>query len=248
MAYDDAVAKGAMALFGEKYAEEVRVLSMGEGYSVELCGGTHVQRTGDIGAFKIQLETGIASGVRRIEALTGQAAVDYNRTLEDRLLAASEQLKTNPLELTDRIVQVVIDNKALSKELESLSQKMAVAQSSDLSESMMDINGVAFLAAKIDADSKTVMQTLDTLRSKAPNNSVFVLANVQGGKVGLVVAVSKDLSARLSAPELLNAVGSLVGAKGGGRPDLARAGGGDNPAGIDALLEQSKSWVVEHLN
>jgi alanyl-tRNA synthetase len=248
MTYDDAVAKGAMALFGEKYADEVRVLSMGEGYSVELCGGTHVQRTGDIGAFKIQLETGIASGVRRIEALTGQAAVDYNRTLEDRLLAASEQLKTNPLELTDRIVQVVNDNKALSKELESLSQKMAVAQSSDLSESMMDINGVAFLAAKIDSDSKTVMQTLDTLRSKAPNNSVFVLANVQGGKVGLVVAVSKDLNPGLSAPELLNAVGPLVGAKGGGRPDLARAGGGDNPAGIDALLEQSKSWVVEHLN
>ena len=248
MTYDDAVAKGAMALFGEKYADEVRVLSMGEGYSVELCGGTHVQRTGDIGAFKIQLETGIASGVRRIEALTGQAAVDYNRTLEERLLAASEQLKTNPLELTDRIVQVVNDNKALSKELESLSQKVAVAQSSDLSESMIDINGVAFLAAKIDSDSKTVMQTLDTLRSKAPNNSVFVLANVQGGKVGLVVAVSKDLSLRLSAPELLNAVGSLVGAKGGGRPDLARAGGGDNPAGIDALLEQSKSWVVEHLN
>jgi alanyl-tRNA synthetase len=248
MTYDDAVAKGAMALFGEKYADEVRVLSMGEGYSVELCGGTHVQRTGDIGAFKIQLETGIASGVRRIEALTGQAAVDYNRTLEDRLLAASEQLKTNPLELTDRIVQVVNDNKALSKELESLSQKMAVAQSSDLSESMMDINGVAFLAAKIDSDSKTVMQTLDTLRSKAPNNSVFVLANVQGGKVGLVVAVSKDLNPGLSAPELLNAVGPLVGAKGGGRPDLARAGGGDNPAGIDALLEQSKSWLVEHLN
>ena len=248
MTYDDAVAKGAMALFGEKYADEVRVLSMGEGYSVELCGGTHVQRTGDIGAFKIQLETGIASGVRRIEALTGQAAVDYNRTLEDRLLAASEQLKTNPLELTDRIVQVVNDNKALSKELESLSQKMAVAQSSDLSESMMDINGVAFLAAKIDSDSKTVMQTLDTLRSKAPNNSVFVLTNVQGGKVGLVVAVSKDLNPGLSAPELLNAVGPLVGAKGGGRPDLARAGGGDNPAGIDALLEQSKSWVVEHLN
>ena len=248
MTYDDAVAKGAMALFGEKYADEVRVLSMGEGYSVELCGGTHVQRTGDIGAFKIQLETGIASGVRRIEALTGQAAVDYNRTLEDRLLAASEQLKTNPLELTDRIAQVVNDNKALSKELESLSQKMAVAQSSDLSESMMDINGVAFLAAKIDSDSKTVMQTLDTLRSKAPNNSVFVLTNVQGGKVGLVVAVSKDLNPGLSAPELLNAVGPLVGAKGGGRPDLARAGGGDNPAGIDALLEQSKSWVVEHLN
>ncbi|NCF32015.1 MAG: alanine--tRNA ligase, partial [Proteobacteria bacterium] len=248
MAYDDAVAKGAMALFGEKYADEVRVLSMGEGYSVELCGGTHVQRTGDIGAFKIQLETGIAAGVRRIEALTGQAAVDYNRALEDRLLAVSEQLKTNPLELTDRIVQIVNDNKALSKALESLSQKMAVAQSSDLSESMMDINGVVFLAAKIDADSKTVMQTLDTLRSKAPNNSVFVLANVQGGKVGLVVAVSKDLNPGLSAPELLNAVGSLVGAKGGGRPDLARAGGGDNPAGIDALLEQSKSWVVEHLN
>ena len=118
MTYDDAVAKGAMALFGEKYADEVRVLSMGEGYSVELCGGTHVQRTGDIGAFKIQLETGIASGVRRIEALTGQAAVDYSRTIEDRLLAASEQLKTNPIELTDRIVQVVNDNKALSKELE----------------------------------------------------------------------------------------------------------------------------------
>ena len=248
MSYDDAVAKGAMALFGEKYADEVRVLSMGGGYSVELCGGTHVQRTGDIGAFKIQLETGIASGVRRIEAVTGQAAVAHNRVLEDRLLSASEHLKTNPSELTERILQVVNDNKALAKEIESLSQKMAAAQSSDLGESILDINGVAFLAAKIEADSKTVMQTLDTLRSQAAKDSVFVLANVQGGKVGLVVAVSKALSERLSAPELLNAIGPLVGAKGGGRPDLARAGGGDNPAGIEQLIAASKNWVTEQLN
>ena len=248
MSYDDAVANGAMALFGEKYADEVRVLSMGSGYSVELCGGTHVQRTGDIGAFKIQLETGIAAGVRRIEAVTGQAAVAHNRALEDCLLSASEQLKTNPAELTERILQVVNDNRALVKEIESLSQKVAAAQSSGLSESILDINGVAFLAAKIEADSKTVMQTLDTLRSKAAQDSVFVLANVQGGKVGVVVAVSKALSDRLAAPELINAIGPLVGAKGGGRPDLARAGGGDNPAGIEQLIAVSKDWVTEQLS
>lgn len=248
MPYDDAVASGAMALFGEKYEDEVRVLTMGDGYSVELCGGTHVARTGDIGAFKIQLETGIAAGVRRIEAVTGQAAVAYNRLQEDRLLAASEQLKTNPLELSDRIIQVIGENKAFAREIESLGQKIAAAQGSDLGESILDINGVAFLAAKIDADSKTLMQTLDTLRAKASNDSVFVLANEQGGKVGLVVAVSKALSARLAAPELLNAVGHLVGAKGGGRADLARAGGGNNPAGIDELITASKEWVAEQLH
>ena len=157
-------------------------------------------------------------------------------------------MKTNPAELTQRILQVVNDNRALVKEIESLSQKVAAAQSSDLSESILDINGVAFLAAKIEADSKTVMQTLDTLRSKAAQDSVFVLANVQGGKVGVVVAVSKALSDRLAAPELINAIGPLVGAKGGGRPDLARAGGGDNPAGIEQLIAVSKDWVTEQLS
>ena len=248
MSYEDAVAGGAMALFGEKYADQVRVLNMGSGYSVELCGGTHVQRTGDIGGFKIQLETGIAAGVRRIEAVTGQAAVDHSRLLEERLFMASEQLKTNPAELVDRIVHVVGENKALVKEIEALNQKVATAQSSDLGDAIEMINGVAVLVAAVQGDSKTVMQTLDTLRSKTPENSVFVLANIAGGKVGLVVAVSKELSARIPAPDLLNSIGHLVGAKGGGRPDLARAGGGSNPDGIEALLVAAKEWLQEQLS
>ena len=248
MPFEEAVASGAMALFGEKYADEVRVLTMGSGYSVELCGGTHVQRTGDIGSFKIQFETGIAAGVRRIEAVTGQAAVDHARALEQRLFMASEQLKTNPAELVDRILHVVGENKALAKEIEALNQKVATAQSSDLGAAMEDINGVAVLVASVQGDSKTVMQTLDTLRSKTADDSVFVLANVAGGKVGLVVAVSKALSARIAAPDLLNSIGPLVGAKGGGRPDLARAGGGNNPDGIEALISAAKEWLQERLN
>ena len=248
MPFKEAVASGAMALFGEKYADEVRVVSMGGDYSVELCGGTHVAHTGEIGAFKIQFETGIAAGVRRIEAVSGQAAVDHLRLLEDRMLMASEQLKTNPGELVDRIMQVVSENKSLAKEIDALSKKAAAAQSSDLSGSIEEINGVSVLAAMVQGDSKAMMQTLDTLRSKTPHNSVFVLANVHDDKVGLVVAVSKELSTRIAAPDLLNSVGSLVGAKGGGRPDLARAGGGDNPDGIESLLVTAKQWVHEQLS
>jgi alanyl-tRNA synthetase len=248
MPFKEAVASGAMALFGEKYADEVRVVSMGGDYSMELCGGTHVARTGEIGAFKIQFETGIAAGVRRIEAVSGQAAVDHLRLLEDRMLMASEQLKTNPGELVDRIMQVVSENKSLAKEIDALSKKAAAAQSSDLSGSIEEINGVAVLVAMVQGDSKAVMQTLDTLRSKTPHNSVFVLANVHDGKVGLVVAVGKELSTRIAAPDLLNSVGPLVGAKGGGRSDLARAGGGNNPDGIESLLVAAKEWIHEQLS
>ncbi len=248
MPYKEAVASGAMALFGEKYADEVRVVSMGGDYSVELCGGTHVARTGEIGAFKIQFETGIAAGVRRIEAVSGQAAVSHLRLLEDRMLMASEQLKTNPAELVDRITNLVGENKSLAKEIAALSQKVAAAQSSDLSGSIDDINGVSVLAATVNGDSKAVMQTLDTLRSKTPDNSIFVLANTHDGKVGLVVAVSKDLNARIAAPDLLNEIGPLVGAKGGGRADLARAGGGNNPDGVEPLLAAAKQWIRERLS
>ena len=248
MPYKEAVASGAMALFGEKYADEVRVVSMGGDYSVELCGGTHVARTGEIGAFKIQFETGIAAGVRRIEAVSGQAAVSHLRLLEDRMLMASEQLKTNPAELVDRITHLVGENKSLAKEIAALSQKVAAAQSSDLSGSIDDINGVSVLAATVNGDSKAVMQTLDTLRSKTPDNSIFVLANTHDGKVGLVVAVSKDLNARIAAPDLLNEIGPLVGAKGGGRADLARAGGGNNPDGVEPLLAAAKQWIRERLS
>ena len=160
---------------------------------------------------------------------------------------ASEQLKTNPAELVDRILHVVGENKALAKEIEALNQKVATAQSGDLGR-RQDINGVAVLVASVQGDNKTVMQTLDTLRSKTADDSVFVLANVAGGKVGLVVAVSKALSERIAAPDLLNSIGPLVGAKGGGRPDLARAGGGNNPDGIEVLIAAAKEWLRERLN
>ena len=247
LSFDDAVERGAMALFGEKYGDEVRVLSMGGNYSVELCGGTHVSRTGDIGLFKIQLESGIAAGIRRIEAVSGEGALAAVSENDSLIASIGHTLKVGASEINARIAQILAENKALNREVEQLGQQIAASKSSDLGSEVEQIKGVDFIAAHVDGDNKAMMQTLDTLRSQLSANSVIVLAQVAGGKVGMVVSVSKSITEKIKAPELLSAVAEHVGAKGGGRPDLARAGGGTNPDGVKQALADAQVWVRDRL-
>ena len=247
LSFDDAVERGAMALFGEKYGDEVRVLSMGDSYSVELCGGTHVSRTGDIGLFKIQLESGIASGIRRIEAVSGRGALNAVAENDSLIAYIVNTLKVGTSEINSRIAQILAENKALGRQVEQLGQQIAASKSSDLGSEVEQINGVDFIAAHVDGDNKAMMQTLDTLRSQLSADSVIVLAQVDGGKVSMVVSVSKSITEKIKAPELLSAVAEQVGAKGGGRPDLARAGGGTNPDGVTQALANAQAWVRDRL-
>lgn len=247
LSFDDAVERGAMALFGEKYGDEVRVLSMGGSYSVELCGGTHVSRTGDIGLFKIQLESGIAAGIRRIEAVSGEGALAVVSENDNLIASIGHTLKVGVSEINSRIIQILAENKALSREVEQLGQKIAASKSSDLGGQVERVNGVDFIAAHVEGDNKAMMQTLDTLRSQLSEDSVIVLAQVASGKVGLVVSVSKSITEKIKAPELLSAIAAQVGAKGGGRPDLARAGGGTNPDGVMQALADAHIWVRDRL-
>ncbi len=247
LSFDDAVERGAMALFGEKYGDEVRVLSMGGSYSVELCGGTHVSRTGDIGLFKIQLESGIAAGIRRIEAVSGEGALAVVSENDNLIASIGHTLKVGVSEINSRIIQILAENKALSREVEQLGQKIAASKSSDLGGQVERVNGVDFIAAHVEGDNKAMMQTLDTLRSQLSEDSVIVLAQVASGKVGMVVSVSKSITEKIKAPELLSAIAAQVGAKGGGRPDLARAGGGTNPDGVMQALADAHIWVRDRL-
>ena len=247
LSFDDAVERGAMALFGEKYGDEVRVLSMGGSYSVELCGGTHVSRTGDIGLFKIQLESGIAAGIRRIEAVSGEGALAVVSENDNLIASIGHTLKVGVSEINSRIIQILAENKALSREVEQLGQKIAASKSSDLGGQVERVNGVDFIAAHVEGDNKAMMQTLDTLRSQLSEDSVIVLAQVASGRVGMVVSVSKSITEKIKAPELLSAIAAQVGAKGGGRPDLARAGGGTNPDGVMQALADAHIWVRDRL-
>lgn len=247
LSYDDAVGRGATALFGEKYGDQVRVLSMGQGFSMELCGGTHVQRTGDIGYFRIISEAGIAAGIRRVEAVTGSAAMQAVQQDQALLADISQTLKVNRRELSNKLQQVVSENRSLARQVEQLGQQLAANKSSDLGQSVVDIHGVSFLAAQVDGDNKAMMQTLDTVRSQLQGESVVVLASAEGDKVGMVAAISKDLAQGTSAAELMKSIAPIVGAKGGGRADLARAGGGDQAASIPEALEAARSWLESHL-
>ncbi|XOV82041.1 MAG: alanine--tRNA ligase [bacterium] len=246
MSYDEAVGKGAMALFGEKYADQVRVLTMGGGYSVELCGGTHVQRTGDIGLFKITAETGIAAGIRRIEAVTGQGALALIRQTDQILERLSQLLKAGRGELFDRVHNTLAENRQLQKQLSDVSQKMAANQGTDLVAKAVDLHGVKFLASEVEGDNKAMMQTLDTLRSQL-GDCVVVLAHVDNGKVGAVVGVSRQVVDKVTAPDVMAQFGPFVGAKGGGRPDLARAGGGTRPSGLAEAFAAAQTFVAERL-
>ena len=235
---------GAMMLFGEKYGDEVRVLDIGS--SRELCGGTHVQRTGDIGLFKIVSESGVAAGVRRVEAVTGDNALAYLQSLEGTVAHLAGALKSAPNEVPARLTQVLDQVRALEKELTSLKGKLASAQGDDLLSKAVDVNGLKVLAALLEgADAKTLRDTLDKLKDKL-KSAVIVLAAVEGGKVQLAAGVTNDRIGKLKAGELVNFVAQQVGGKGGGKPDMAMAGGTE-PGKIDAALASVRGWVAERV-
>ncbi|ACD17218.1 alanine--tRNA ligase [Paraburkholderia phytofirmans] len=244
MPFDEAVKGGAMALFGEKYGDEVRVLDLG--FSRELCGGTHVHRTGDIGLFKIVMEGGVAAGIRRVEAITGDNAVRFVQDLDARINAAAAVLKAQPSELTQRITQVQDQVKSLEKELSALKSKMASSQGDELAGQAIEVGGVHVLAATLEgADVKTLRETVDKLKDKL-KSAAIVLASVEGGKVSLIAGVTADASKKVKAGELVNFVAQQVGGKGGGRPDMAQAGGTE-PANLPAALAGVKGWVEGQL-
>ena len=243
MSFDDAIGTGALALFGEKYAERVRVLDMGNGFSVELCGGTHVRRTGDIGLLHIVAEEGIAAGIRRIEAVTGANALAWIDSADRQLATLAGLLKSPRAELTAKVRALLEQAKERQRETEALQRKLAATQSADLVSTATDVNGIQVLAASIDGDPQSLPTTVDDLRSRL-GNAVVVLAH-EGKTVRLVVGVSKPLAERLKANELIGFVGDQIGAKGGGKADMARAGGGDRPEQLPAALGSVAGWVRE---
>ncbi|MEO9101488.1 MAG: DHHA1 domain-containing protein, partial [Burkholderiaceae bacterium] len=246
MDIESAKQTGAVMLFGEKYGESVRVLDIGT--SRELCGGTHVARTGDIGFFKVTGETGVAAGVRRIEATTGAAAVEYVQKLDTALSEIEFQIGFHgaPEELAGRIEQVQHRVKTLEKELAALKGKLASSQGDELTSQAIDVGGIKVLAAALPgADAKVLRDTMDKLKDKL-KTAAIVLASVEGGRVQLAAGVTKDSMGKLKAGELVNFVANQVGGKGGGKPDLAMAGGTD-PAGLTAALESVRGWVAERV-
>ncbi len=246
MSKDDAVKAGAMALFGEKYGDEVRVLTMGE-FSIELCGGTHVERSGDIGCFKIISETGVASGVRRIEAVTGKASLDWIIARDKALSTISGLVKSSTEKAAEKVQQLIDKNKQLEKELDRLKSKLASSAGGELSSQAIDVNGLKVLAIKLDdVDPKALRDMVDQLKNKL-GSAAIVLATVKDNKVSLIAGVTKDYVKQIKAGDLVNSVALKVGGKGGGRPDMAQAGGTD-PSGLDDALKHVPDWVQEQLS
>ena len=244
MGFDEAVKGGAMALFGEKYGDSVRVLDIGS--SRELCGGTHVARTGDIGLFKIVSETGVAAGIRRVEAVTGDNALAWVQQLVETLNRSAVRREDAPTELPARIGQIQEQSRALEKELERLRSKMASSRGGELAEQAADVKGVKVLAARMDgADARALREALDQLKTKL-GSAVVVLGGAVDGKVQLAAGVTADLTAKVKAGELVAAVAAQVGGKGGGKADMAMAGGTD-PAGLDKALASVRDWTGSRL-
>ncbi|MDO9011924.1 MAG: alanine--tRNA ligase [Gallionella sp.] len=244
MSIADAQQTGAKMLFGEKYGDEVRVLTIGS--SKELCGGTHVARTGDIGLFKIVAESGVAAGVRRVEAVTGEGALSLIQIRERQLRAVADAIKAQPHEAATRIVQIMDNVKSLEKELAALKSKLASSQGDELLAQAQDISGVKVLAALLPgADAAVLRETLDKLKDKL-HTAAIVLASVSDGKVALIAGVTADATARVKAGELVNFVAQQVGGKGGGRPDMAQAGG-TQPEHLTAALASVSAWVQNKL-
>jgi len=244
MKMEDAKKTGAVMLFGEKYSEEVRVLDIGS--SRELCGGTHVNRTGDIGLFKIRAQSGIAAGVRRIEAVTGEAALEYVQQKEIQLLEIAKVLKTQPEEMTQKISQIIDNVRSLEKNLSRLKLKLASSQGDNLIDQVREIKGVKVLAASLEGvDAKTMRETLDRFKNKL-KSCIVVLGAQETGKVTLIAGVTADLTAKVKAGDLVNFVALQVGGKGGGRPDIAQAGG-TQPDNLPTALDSVADWVKQQL-
>ncbi|ELK0621812.1 alanine--tRNA ligase [Escherichia coli] len=245
MDLEAAKAKGAMALFGEKYDERVRVLSMGD-FSTELCGGTHASRTGDIGLFRIISESGTAAGVRRIEAVTGEGAITTVHADSDRLSEAAHLLKGDSNNLADKVRSVLERTRQLEKELQQLKEQAAAQESANLSSKAIDVNGVKLLVSELSGVEPKMLRTMvDDLKNQL-GSTIIVLATVAEGKVSLIAGVSKDVTDRVKAGELIGMVAQQVGGKGGGRPDMAQAGGTD-AAALPAALASVKGWVSAKL-
>jgi len=235
---------GAMMLFGEKYGDSVRVLDIGS--TRELCGGTHVQRTGDIGLFKVVAESGVAAGVRRIEAVAGEAALHYLQNLEHTVHQVAGALKAPSDEVQNRVTQVLEQVRALEKEIAQLKGKLASSQGDDLLSQAVDVKGIKVVAARLEgADAKSLRETLDKLKDKL-KTAAIVLAAVQDGKVQIAAGITADQVGRLKAGELVNFVAQQVGGKGGGKPDMAMAGGTD-PSQLTPALASVQAWVAERL-
>ncbi len=245
MAKEDAVQAGAMALFGEKYGAEVRVLKIGE-FSTELCGGTHVERAGDIGCFKIISETGVAAGVRRIEAVTGAGCIDWIANRDKALNKIAGLLKSAPEKTAEKVEQLLEKTRTLEKQLERLNSKLASSAGDELGAQAIDVAGIKVLAVKLDGvEAKSLREMAEQLKNKL-GSCALVLAVVEGDKVNLVAGVSKDKMAQIKAGDLVNFVATQVGGKGGGKPDLAMAGGNE-PSNLDAALAGVSDWVQAQL-
>lgn len=245
MDLDEAKASGAMALFGEKYDEKVRVVTMGP-FSVELCGGTHVTRTGDIGLFKITSEAGIASGVRRIEAVTGEHALEVVQTQQATLSSLSALLKTDSQNVLDRVVSLQNQTKELEKALNSAKQKLASQQGADMLSNAVEINGVKVLIANLEGvEAKSLRSMMDDIKNRI-GEGIVVLGVANDAKVNLIAGVTKNLTSKVKAGELVNFVASQVGGKGGGRPDMAQAGG-DQPENLGQALDSVNAWLQDKL-
>lgn len=245
MQYDAAVASGAMALFGEKYESEVRVLRLGD-FSTELCGGTHVARAGDIGLFKIVGEGGVAAGIRRIEAVTGEGALDWVAATERALGGVSTLMKSSRDEVEDKVRQLLERSRKLEKEIASLKSRLASGQGTDLSSTAVDVGGLKVVATRIDgADAAALREAVDQLKNKL-KSAAIVLASVQAEKVVIIAGVTADQTARVKAGDLVNMVAQKVGGRGGGRADMAQAGGND-PSQLDAALAAVVPWLESSL-
>jgi alanyl-tRNA synthetase len=247
MSMDDAVAAGAMALFGEKYGDEVRVLAMGEeDFSVELCGGIHASRTGDIGLMRIVSESGVASGIRRIEGVTGAGALAAIDLAEQRLAAVCDAVKGTSDNVADKVVSLRGENRELEKEISRLKQKLASSAGGDLTAGAVEVAGVKVLAANVEgADAKSLRDTLDQCKNKL-GSGVILLSAITDDKVALAAGVTSDLTSRVKAGDLMREMAQRLGGKGGGRPDMAQ-GGGTDVAGLPEVLKSVPDWVASAL-